>query len=109
MFARALLPVITLGKLLITAPAIRTMGLPPHTLQPWRVPVRDSREDTLAEKTLRPLLARVDAFTRKHPEFSIAAPYTTFSKLWEVRNGDSTTAYDNGFRMIDDLEARYPE
>jgi hypothetical protein len=56
------------------------------------------------------LLNRIDAFTRRRPEFKIAAPYTTFSKLWEVhKSGDGTTQWDNGFRMMDDLEARYPE
>jgi hypothetical protein len=57
----------------------------------------------------RPLLDRVDAFLRRHPEFTIAAPYATFSKLWEVRIGNSTTAYDNGFRMMTSLEERYPD
>jgi hypothetical protein len=57
----------------------------------------------------RPLLDRVDDFQRRRPEFTIAAPYTTFSGLWEVRKGDSTTGYDNGFRMMNDLEARYPD
>jgi hypothetical protein len=64
----------------------------------------------MAEKTLRPLLARVEAFQRRNPGIKIAAHYTTFSKLWEVTGpGDGTTAYDNGFRMMDDLEARYPD
>jgi hypothetical protein len=52
----------------------------------------------------------VDAFQRRNPGIKIAAHYTTLSKLWEVTGpGDGTTAYDNGFRMIDDLEERYPE
>jgi hypothetical protein len=51
----------------------------------------------------------VDAFTRKHPEFKIAAPYNTLSGLWEVRKGDGTAQWDNGFRMMSDLESRYPE
>ena len=57
----------------------------------------------------RPLLARVDDFQRRHPEFTIAAPYATFSGLWEVRKGDGTAQWDNAFRMMSDLEARYPE
>jgi hypothetical protein len=57
----------------------------------------------------RPLLDRVDAFTRRHPEFAIAAPYNTLSGLWEVRQGGGTAQWDNGFRMMDDLEARYPQ
>jgi hypothetical protein len=63
----------------------------------------------LADVTLRPLLDRVDAFTRKHPDFTIAAPYTTRSGLWEVRDGSGTAQWDNGFRMMADLEARYPK
>jgi hypothetical protein len=59
--------------------------------------------------TLRPLLDRVDAFQRRHPEFTIAAPYNTLSHLWEVRVRGGTAQWDNGFRMMDDLEARYPE
>lgn len=55
----------------------------------------------------RPLLDRVDAFTAKHPEITVSAPYTTRSKLWEVSTVSGTTAYDNGFRMIADLESRY--
>jgi hypothetical protein len=54
------------------------------------------------------LLDRVDAFVRRHPEFAIAAPYNTLSGLWEVRQGGGTAQWDNGFRMMDDLEARYP-
>jgi hypothetical protein len=57
----------------------------------------------------RPLLARVDAFVRKHPEFKIAFPYNTLSGLWEVWDGNGTAQWDNGFRMIDDLERRYPQ
>jgi hypothetical protein len=53
------------------------------------------------------LLDRVDTFTRKHPEITVAAPYTTFSKLWEVSGADGTSQWDNGFRMIDFLEQRY--
>lgn len=56
---------------------------------------------------LRSLLDRVDAFNRKHPEITIAAPYTTFSKLWEVSGADGTSQWDNGFRMMDFLEQRY--
>jgi hypothetical protein len=52
----------------------------------------------------------VDDFQRRHPEFTIAAHYATFGGLWEVRkDGDGTAQWDNGFRMMDDLEARYPE
>jgi hypothetical protein len=61
------------------------------------------------DTTQRPLLARVDAFVRKHPEFRIAFPYNTLSGLWEVWDGSGTAQWDNGFRMIDDLERRYPQ
>jgi hypothetical protein len=57
----------------------------------------------------RALLDRVDAFQRRNPGIKIAAPYTTFSKLWEVSDGKGTAQWDNGFRMMSDLEARYPE
>jgi hypothetical protein len=71
---------------------------------------RTTQGGTLPRDTAqRPLLDRVDAFMRRHPEFTIAAPYTTFSKLWEVHKGESTTAYDNGFGMMNELEARYPD
>jgi hypothetical protein len=56
---------------------------------------------------LRSLLDRVDAFTGKHPEITIAAPCATFSKLWEVSGAGGTSQWDNGFRMIDFLEQRY--
>jgi hypothetical protein len=58
--------------------------------------------------TLRPLLDRVDDFQRSHPEFTIAAPYATLSHLWEVSASGGTAQWDNGFRMMDHLEARYP-
>jgi hypothetical protein len=57
----------------------------------------------------RPLLDRVDAFMRRHQEFTIAPPYNTLSGLWEVLSGGGTAQWDNGFRMMADLEARYPE
>jgi hypothetical protein len=52
----------------------------------------------------------VDAFQRRNPGIKIVPPYNTFSKLWEVSGpGDGITAYDNGFRMMADIEERYPE
>jgi hypothetical protein len=58
---------------------------------------------------LRLLLDRVNDFQRRHPKFTIAAPYNTLSHLWEVSTRDGTAQWDNGFRMMDDLEARYPK
>jgi hypothetical protein len=58
---------------------------------------------------LRTLLERVDTFNREHPDIKIAAPYTTFSKLWEVRDASGTSQWDNGFRMMDFLEQRYEQ
>jgi hypothetical protein len=55
----------------------------------------------------RSLLDRIDAFAGKHPGITIAAPYTTFSKLWEVTGTGGTSQWDNGFRMMDFLEQRY--
>jgi hypothetical protein len=57
---------------------------------------------------LRALLERVDRFTAAHPEFTVAAPHTTLSGLWEVSDDRGTSQWDNGTRMIDDLERRYP-
>jgi hypothetical protein len=57
----------------------------------------------------RSLLDRVDAFQRRHPDIKIAAHYTTPSKLWEVSGpGSGVSQWDNGFRMMDFLEQRYP-
>jgi hypothetical protein len=56
---------------------------------------------------LRTLLDRVDAFTREHPEITVAAPYATLSRLWEVSGAGGTSQWDNGFRMMDSLERRY--
>lgn len=58
-----------------------------------------------------PLTDRIDRFQRAHPGFRIAAPWATRSGLWEVsvHGKADTTAYDNGFRMMDTLEARHPE
>ena len=58
-----------------------------------------------------PLTERIDRFQRAHPELRIAAPWATRSGLWEVsvHGKADTTAYDNGHRMMDTLEARYPE
>ena len=53
------------------------------------------------------MTTRGGAFTRRHPEFTIAAPYNTLSKLWEVRTGNGTAQWDNGFRMMNFLEQRY--
>jgi hypothetical protein len=63
--------------------------------------------DAARATPLRSLFDRVDAFTRKHPEITVGAPYATFSKLWEVRGPGGTSQWDNGFRMIDFLEQRY--
>jgi hypothetical protein len=58
-----------------------------------------------------PMTDRVDRFQRAHPEFRIAAPWATRSGMWEVsvRGATDNTAYDNGHRMMDALEARYAE
>jgi hypothetical protein len=63
--------------------------------------------ETARATPLHTLLGRVDAFTRKHPDITIAAPYTTLSKLWEVSGVSGTSQWDNGFRMMDFLEQRY--
>jgi hypothetical protein len=62
------------------------------------------------EQRRRTLVDRIDAFQRTHPGIRIAPHYATFSRLWEVTGpGDGTTQYDNGYRMMDFLEQRYPD
>lgn len=58
-----------------------------------------------------PLTERIDRFQQRHPGFMIAAPWATRSGYWEVsvHGKADTTAYDNGHRMMNLLEARYPE
>jgi hypothetical protein len=58
-----------------------------------------------------PLTDRIDRFQRAQRELRIAAPWATRSGLWEVsvHGKADTTAYDNGYRMMDTLEARYAE
>lgn len=59
-------------------------------------------------KTELPLEERVDRFLRRHHEIRISAPWATPSGKWEVSEPDcAAKAYDNGFVMMDDLEARY--
>jgi len=71
---------------------------------PIRVPLTD---ETAQNTPLKPLLRRIDAFTRKHPEYTIDAPYNTHEgKYWEVRKGGDLTLWDNGHHMMDDLEER---
>jgi hypothetical protein len=56
-----------------------------------------------------PLTERIDRFQRAHREYTIGAPWATLSGYWEVsvRGKADTTAYDNGQRMMDILEAGY--
>jgi hypothetical protein len=62
-----------------------------------------------SESAKRPLLDRVDTFMRRHRGFIIAPPYNTLSGLWEVSDGKGTAQWDNGYRMMDNLERRYAE
>ena len=57
------------------------------------------------------MIDRIDRFQRAHPELKIAAPWATRSGLWEVsvHGRADTTQYDNGHRMIEDLERRDAE
>ena len=55
----------------------------------------------------RSLMERIDAFQAKRPEITIAAPWATFSRLWEVSTADGTSQWDNGVRMMNSLEERY--
>jgi hypothetical protein len=73
------------------------------------LPRRQPLTDEGALKTpLRPLLDRVDAFTRRHPEITVSAPYNNFSGLWEVHTKGGVSQWDNGHRMMDELEERHP-
>jgi hypothetical protein len=55
------------------------------------------------------LNARIEKIERAHPELLIAAPFATASGRWEVSEPDcAAKAYESGFKMIDDLEKRYP-
>lgn len=57
-----------------------------------------------------PLTERLDRFQRRHPEIKVSAPYSNGTGRWEVSEPDcAAKAYDNGFAMITDLEARYPD
>jgi hypothetical protein len=68
-------------------------------------------EDMTPQDDRAPLTDRLDRFQRAHPELRIAAPWATRSGSWEVsvHGKADTTAYDNGHRMMDTLEARYAE
>lgn len=61
------------------------------------------------DQTLLSLQARVDRFLRLHHEIRVSAPWATLTSKWEVGEPDKVPVeYDNGFVMIDELEARYP-
>lgn len=57
-----------------------------------------------------PLTDRIDRFQRDHREYVIGAPWATRSGHWEVsrRGQEGSTAYGNGHRMMDALEAKHP-
>ena len=57
-----------------------------------------------------PLTERIDRFEKRSPAvFIAAAPWGTRSGLWEVQRPDhAAEAFDNGQRMMDELEERYP-
>jgi hypothetical protein len=54
------------------------------------------------------LTARLERFERAHPEILISAPWATASGRWQVIADGEATSYDNGFKMVDALERRYP-
>jgi hypothetical protein len=71
----------------------------------------DTERNHGAASDRAPLTERIGRFRQRHRELRIAAPWATRSGLWEVsaHGKADTTAYDNGHRMMDTLEARYPE
>ena len=66
------------------------------------------RETPRRQHMPRTLLDRIDKLTAR-TGLLISAPYNNLSGLWEVSDGKGTAQWDNGRRMIDDLEMRYPE
>jgi hypothetical protein len=54
------------------------------------------------------LNTRIERIERAHPEILISAPWATRSGRWQVIADGEATSYDNGFKMIDALEKRYP-
>lgn len=59
-------------------------------------------------KPQRPLMDRIDDFTRSHPGIRITAPYNAHGK-WEASEpGKPAAAYGTGTTMMEDLETRYP-
>jgi hypothetical protein len=59
-------------------------------------------------KTELSLNARIERIERAHPEILIAAPWATRSGRWQVIAPGFDQTYANGFKMVDELEARYP-
>ena len=57
---------------------------------------------------LRTVLDRIDALS-KRTGLKISPWYCTLSGKWEVSGPDGTSLYDNGRRMIDELERTFPE
>jgi hypothetical protein len=55
---------------------------------------------------MKSLIERIDAFTAR-TGMKIAAPYNNPSGKWEVSEPNGTVEYNNGFAMMDALEARY--
>jgi hypothetical protein len=56
-------------------------------------------------------MARIDQISMRQPAILITPPYKTASGKWEVTEpGRPTASYepDQGNRMLDDLDRRYP-
>ena len=55
------------------------------------------------------VLARRESFEARHPEIVITTPFENASRKWEVYvPGEGAALYDDGGRMMDALEERYP-
>jgi hypothetical protein len=51
---------------------------------------------------------RIERIERAHPEVLISAPWATRSGRWQVIAGGEAESFENGFKMVDALEKRYP-
>jgi hypothetical protein len=51
---------------------------------------------------------RIERIERAHPEVLISAPWATRSGRWQVIAGGESTTYETGFKMVAELEKRYP-
>jgi hypothetical protein len=51
---------------------------------------------------------RIERIERRHTEILISAPWATRSARWQVTAGGEAESFDNGWKMLAELEKRYP-